>query len=311
MGDPAQLPPVGTILSPALNIDLLKSLDMKVYSSELQEVVRQSFDSGILFNASTIRKSINIEQQLDFPKLKMNFPDIINLSSENILDEIQNSYSKYGLEETKIICKSNKAANVYNNGVRNRILWREEQISSGDLLMVVKNNYFWLPEKYEMDFIANGDILEVKRIIKTQDIYGYRFTDILVNLIDFPEQQFKVKVILDVLNVETASMPADYYKILYNKLYEDYVHLGTKKKINEAIFNDPFFNALQIKFAYALTCHKSQGGQWKVVFLDHEWLNMKKFTNEVKYEFFRWLYTAFTRATEKLYLVNFNVVFFE
>ena len=190
-------------------------------------------------------------------------------------------------------------------------MWREEAISSGDLLLIVKNNYSWLPEECDIDFIANGDIVKVRKIYKKQEMYGHSFADMLIQFVDLPELEIEVKVLLDTLTSNTATMDSNYYKDLYNQLYEDYAYLGTKKEITEAIFSDPYFNALQVKFAYSLTCHKAQGGQWKCAFLDHEWLNLENFTNEIKYEFLRWLYTAFTRASEKLYLINFNKIFFE
>lgn len=312
VGDPAQLPPIGTNLSPALNEKYLNNLDLVVYSSELTDVVRQSYNSGILFNATTIRKIITKSTNYKFPKFRLkNFDDIKYINGTDVVEEIDCCYSKYGIEETKVICKTNKGTNIYNNGIRNRILWRDEEICSGDLLLVVKNNYTCLPEEAEMDFVANGDIVEVIKVLRKQEIYEHRYADLLVRFVDFPELEITIKVILDLLTLNTATMGNDYYKNLYEKIYPDYEELQNKSKINEAIFNDVFFNALQVKFAYSLTCHKSQGGQWKCVFIDHEWLNIENFSNETKYEFLRWLYTAVTRASEKLYLVNFNPIFFE
>jgi len=307
LGDTAQLPPIGTLISPALDKKELESMDMKVYHSQLYQVVRQSVNSGILYNATIIRNKINNVEHL-IPKLKLDaFNDIITINGTDLIEEIDNSYSKYGLEETKIICKTNKFANNYNIGIRNRILYYESEICNGDLLMVVKNNYSWLPEDTEIDFIANGDILKVIKVGKTTEIYGYRYIDLVVNFVDFPELEIGVKVILDSLTIDAAGLDASYYKNLYNQLLENYSYIANKKKQNEAIMNDPYFNALQVKFGYAITCHKSQGGQWKSVFLDHGWIDINaiKTSAEIRYEFLRWLYTAFTRASEKLYLVNF------
>lgn len=305
LGDSAQLPPVGTFLSPALDKNYLESMDMNVFYIELFDVVRQSLDSGILFNATLIRDSIKVGVA-ELPKLKIKgFNDVVAISGVEFLEEIENCYSKFGMEQTKVVCKTNKYANKYNQGIRNRILWYEEEITNGDLVMVVKNNYSWLPEKSEIDFIANGDILEIVRVGKKTEIYGYRYVDLLVKFIDFPSLEIEVKAILDTLNVDSAGMDSEYYKNLYNELLIDYSHIEDIKKRNEAIFNDPYYNALQIKYAYALTCHKSQGGQWKSVFIDHGWLNIESMNAEIRYEFLRWLYTAVTRASEKLYFVNF------
>ena len=191
-------------------------------------------------------------------------------------------------------------------GIRNRILWREEELSYGDLLMVVKNNYSWLPENAEIDFIANGDMLEVLKVRRHYDLYGHRYVDLYVRFVDFPDLEIEVKALLDTLAIDSAGMHANYYKELWEQLEIDYQEITDIKKRHEAILKDPYYNALQIKYAYALTCHKSQGGQWKSVFIDHGWLNKEEITDEGKYEFLRWLYTAITRATEKLYLVNFD-----
>ena len=190
-------------------------------------------------------------------------------------------------------------------------MWKEEDISHGDLLMVVKNNYSWLPEKAEIDFIANGDIIEVIRIGKRQELYGHTYVDLTVSFTDYPALEIDVKAIIDTLSLDAPAMPSNYYKDLYQQLQLDYAHISDSNKRHEEILKDPYFNALQIKFAYAVTCHKSQGGQWKVVFVDHGWLNKEAMTPQNKYEFLRWLYTAVTRATDKLYLVNFDKEFLE
>lgn len=311
LGDVAQLPPVGTNLSPALDPLFLDTLNMKVYVSELNEVVRQASESGILNNATLIREKLFTEDY-SLPQLKLkDFNDIIYLKGSELLEEIESCYSKYGRDETKIICRSNKTANKYNLGIRNRILWMEEDISHGDLLMIVKNNYFWLPENSEIDFIANGDIVEVVRLGKRYELYGHNYIDITIKFVDFPNLEIEVKAILDTLTVDTPSMDNNYYKDLYQQLLIDYQDVVDSKKRHEKILADPYFNAVQIKFAYALTCHKAQGGQWKTVFIDHGWLKTEEMTPENKYEFLRWLYTAITRATEKLYLANFDKEFLE
>jgi exodeoxyribonuclease-5 len=306
LGDLAQLPPVGTLLSPALSKSYLELLDMKVYTSELEDVVRQSSKSGILHNATLIRHSVTSES-FDFPKIKLKgFEDVISITGAELLEELENCYSKFGMHETKVICRTNKYANKYNLGIRNRILWLEEELTNGDLLMIVKNNYSWLPEKAEIDFIANGDIVEVVRVGKKIELYGYRYVDLTIKFVDFPDLEIDVKTVLNSLTTDLAGMETTYHKDLYRQLQLDYEHISDSKKRHEAILNDPYFNAIQIKYAYALTCHKSQGGQWKTVFVDHGWFNFENMNQEQRTEFFRWLYTAFTRATEKLYLVNFS-----
>ncbi len=309
VGDTAQLPPVGTLLSPALDKKYLESLNMKVFVSELSDVVRQTAESGILHNATKLRHNLGLEN-LCMPELtEGNYPDVKCVSGSELLEEIENCYAKFGEDETKIICRSNKTAGKYNLGIRNRIMWKEEEITNGDLLMIVKNNYSWLPENAEIDFIANGDIVEVVRVGKKYDLFNHRYVDLTIKFVDFPMLEIETKAILDTLSSDSPAMDNNYYKDLYNLLSIDYGDISDSKKRHEAILADPYFNALQIKFAYALTCHKSQGGQWKVVFVDHGFIKPEELTPEDKYAFTRWLYTAVTRATEKLYLVNFSKEF--
>jgi len=277
---------------------------MKVYESELTEVVRQSSKSEILENATNLR--LNLINDTPLPKLKAGFGDVVFLNGAELLEELENCFSKFGEDETKVICRSNKTAGKYNIGIRSRILWKEEEISHGDLLMVVKNNYSWLPENEEIDFIANGDIIEVRRVGKKYELYGHRYVDLNIRFVDYPELECEVKAILDTLTSDQPSMEADYYKDLYAQLQEDYADITDSKKRHETILADPYFNALQIKFAYAITCHKAQGGQWKAVFLDHGYLKPDELSPEDRYAFTRWLYTGITRATEKLYLVNWD-----
>ncbi len=306
LGDTAQLPPIGTNLSPALDDNYLRVMGMKIYSVELTDVVRQDENSGILENANLIR-NILADKNYKLPKIELKeYNDIKNISGVDLLDELESCYSKYGENETKIICRSNKYANKYNLGIRNRILWKEEDISYGDLLMVVKNNYSWLPKDAEIDFIANGDIIEVIGIGKRYELYGHKYIDLTVKFIDYPNLEIDVKAILDTINIEAPAMNNNYYSDLYQQLQIDYEDIADSNKRHEEILKDPYYNALQIKFAYALTCHKSQGGQWKAVFIDYGWLNFDNMQQEEIYQFLRWLYTAFTRPTEKLYMVNFS-----
>ena len=307
IGDTAQLPPVGIDISPALDSKQLKQFDLNVKEFLLTEVVLQSKESGVLQNATNIRNQIASEN-FRFPKLAVeDQDDVFKLPGNELIDAINDSYDKNGFEETIIITRSNKRANQYNNGIRSQILWREEEIAVGDFLMVVKNNYFWIDENDKLDFIANGDIAEILDIKSYQEQYGFRFADVVLKLIDYDNLEIECKIILDTLNINTASLSSDDNKKLFYNILEDYKNEKTKKKQFQGVKNDEFFNALQVKFAYAITCHKAQGGQWKNVFIDHGYLTEEMMDKE----YLRWLYTAFTRPTEKLFLVNFNKRFFE
>ena len=304
-GDTAQLPPVGSVLSPALDPDALKDYGFGLISAELKQVVRQSEDSGVLMNATKVRLQI-AEQELVHPSLDCdNFKDIIRISGEELIDEITASYGTCGLEGTIIVVNSNKQANRYNQGIRNRIFFREEEISPGDMVMVVKNNYFLIEEEDETGFIANGDIAEVKRIRKYEEKFGFRFADMLLKFTDY-DLEVESKVMLDVLQLDTPALPPDKGRELFQNVLADYLYLKTRKKQIEAVRNDPYFNALQVKFSYAVTCHKAQGGQWERVFIDQGMFNRQ----EISIDYLRWFYTAITRATDKLYLVNFPDVWF-
>lgn len=310
IGDPGQLPPVGLNISPALDKMKLEMHGFRTHQRMLKQVVRQSQLSGILFNASHIRELIEKEKK-DIPKLNVaSFDDIINLNGSELIDELIQCYENYGMEETMVVCRSNKRANIFNKGIRNSVLFYDEQINTGDFLMVVKNNYYWLKneqEDQEADFIANGDIVQLVRIKKYEERYGFHFVDVIIRLPDKDDEELEVKLLLETLEQETPSLPAEDNKRLFFSVYEDYEHLKPKKAAYDAVKNDPFFNALQVKFAYAVTCHKAQGGQWKAVFVDPGY-----FTKEMmSIEYLRWLYTALTRASERLYLVNFSKEFFE
>ncbi len=301
VGDTAQLPPVGLDMSPALSRERLESFGYRVREIELTDVVRQAEDSGILHNATSIRNLITDGLE-DYPRFNFDaFPDITMISGAELLETISASYDRYGTSDTIVVTRSNKRANKFNAGIRSQILWREEQLSPGDLLMVVKNNYFWKDEDKRIDFIANGDIIRVEKVLSTEEVHGHKFANILISLPDYKDIEMEVKVLLDVIDLEAPSLNYDQQKTLYLSVAEDYPDEPSKRKVAEKISTDPYYNALQVKFAYAVTCHKAQGGQWKSVFLDQGY-----FTEEMlSLDYLRWLYTAFTRASEKLYLVNF------
>jgi exodeoxyribonuclease-5 len=300
-GDTAQLPPVGSVLSPALDPDSLREYGFGLISSELKQVVRQSEDSGVLMNATSVRLQI-AEHELVHPSLDCeNFKDIKRISGEDLIEEISASYGTCGLEGTIIVVNSNKQANRYNQGIRNRIFFRDEEISAGDMVMVVKNNYFLTEEGEDPGFIANGDIAEVKRIRKYEEKFGFRFADMLLKFTDY-DLEIESKVMLDVLQLDTPSLPPDKGRELFQNVLSDYLYLKTRRKQIEAVRNDRYFNALQVKFSYAVTCHKAQGGQWQRVFIDQGMFNRQ----EISIDYLRWFYTAITRATDRLYLVNFS-----
>jgi exodeoxyribonuclease-5 len=307
VGDTAQLPPVGSILSPALDQKALERYGFALRSAELRQVLRQSESSGVLMNATRVRLQIS-ENNLVHPLMDCtNFRDVIRLSGEDLIEELSASYGTCGLEGTIIVVNSNKQANRYNQGIRNRIFFREEEISTGDMVMVVKNNYFLVEDDDEgPGFIANGDIAEIKKIRKYEECYGFRFAEMTLY---FPDYDFEVesKVMMDVLHLDTPTLPAEKNSELFRNILADYIEIRTRKKQFEAVRNDPWFNALQIKFAYAVTCHKAQGGQWERVFIDQGMFNR----NEITMDYLRWFYTALTRSTDRVYLVNFKDEWFD
>ena len=305
VGDIAQLPPVGSVLSPALDESVLRGYGFGIKSAELKEVVRQSKKSGVLVNATAVRHQIE-DGEISRPQLICNkFSDIERIAGENIIEEISASYGTCGVEGTIIVVNSNKQANKYNQGIRNRIFFREEEISSGDLVMVVKNNYSLIREEQGPGFVANGDIAEIKKIRKYEERFGFRFAEMQLRFTDY-DYEVESKVLLDVLHLDSPSLPAERQRELFNSIIEDYSHVKSRKKQIEAVREDPYFNALQIKFSYAVTCHKAQGGQWERVFIDQGMFNAQ----ETTIDYLRWLYTALTRATGKLFLVNFRDDFF-
>jgi exodeoxyribonuclease-5 len=305
VGDQGQLPPVGSDFSPALNEDYLTKTfpQITLFSFVLKEILRQKESSGILQNAFNLRPEGKQKKIVFNP----NQIDFIKLTGEDMHDALESAFGKYGLDETMVICRSNKRANAFNHQIRNRILWREEQLVGGDLLMVVRNNYFWLEDNSPLGFIANGEIVEVKKVMRIDEMYGLRFATLRVAFVDYPNMEpIEVKAILDVLDVEQPNLPREVMKHLFFEVEKDYAHELNKKKRYELILKDPYFNALQIKYAYAVTCHKSQGGEWACVFIDQGFIEDDMINDEFK----RWLYTAITRASEKVYLVNFNETFF-
>jgi exodeoxyribonuclease-5 len=306
VGDTAQLPPVGSTISPALEPGTLGGYGFGLISCELKQVVRQSETSGILMNATRLRLQV-AETNLVHPSIDcINYKDTIRISGEDLIDEISTAYGQCGMEGTIIVVNSNKQANRYNQGIRNRIFFREEEVSAGDMVMVVKNNYFLMEEGEDgAGFIANGDIAEVKKIRKYEERYGFRFADMVLKFPDY-DLEVESKVMLDVLHLDTPALPSDKNKELYQNVQADYISLKTRKLQFEAVRSNPYFNALQIKFAYAVTCHKAQGGQWERVFIDQGMFNR----NEITIDYLRWFYTALTRSTDKVYLVNFAEDFF-
>ena len=301
VGDKAQLPPVGFSVSPALDPSTL-AIYGETIRVELTDVVRQTAESGVLTNATLIRRNIDngITQLPDF-KLK-GFLDIVQINGTDVQETLDSAYSEYGEDNVIVICRSNVRANNYNNGVRATIFGRDEELTSGDRLMVVKNHYgVFGTEAKPIDFIANGDIVEVVRIRRYEERYGFRFADVLLRLPDYDDIEIESKLMLDTLSIETPSLSAERNKELFFAANEDYSHITSKRKRYKAVREDPYFNALQVKYAYALTCHKAQGGQWKAVVLDQLF-----FKDDLQLEDLRWLYTAFTRASERLYLVNFE-----
>lgn len=309
VGDSGQLPPVGESVSPALDIAELETYGMNVDSAVLSNVVRQANESGILFNATQLRRRVDdaAEGQNPFPKFTLSgFKDVERITGAELLEKLEYSYDHNGLLDTLVVTRSNKNAGIYNAGIRSRIFWREEQISSGDIVMVVKNNYFYTKDMKETDFIANGDIAEVTRVGRYEYLYGFTFVNVDLRFPDYDNLEFSAKIILECLNSQSPALTNEDSERLYKAVCEDYAGMN-KRDMYKEIKKNEYFNALQVKFAYAVTCHKSQGGQWSNVFIDQGYI-----TDEmIDREYLRWLYTAFTRATEKVYLVNFKNEFFE
>ena len=315
MGDTAQLPPVGEEQSPALFADALKGYGLEVQEVDLTQVVRQERQSGILWNATRLRQLIAEDECGALPRIKVTgFADIKVLPGNELIDALEACYDHDGLDETIVVCRSNKRTNIYNNGIRAQILWREDELNTGDLLMVAKNNYFWTEqlqtdmlrngEKKEAvaqipDFIANGETAIVRRVRRTRELYGFRFADVTVRFQDY-DLELDIKILLDTLQTDTPALPKELNDKLFFTILEDYDDIPTKAGKMKKMKADPHYNVVQVKYAYAITCHKAQGGQWMNVFLDIGYMTEEMLGED----FYRWLYTAFTRATHRLYLVN-------
>ena len=312
LGDTAQLPPVGEADSPALRRTVLERYGMKVAAASLTTVVRQDEQTGILWNATRIRTVISRELFGELPKIRFSqFADVVNIPGDQLIETLSDCYRDYGLEETMVVCRSNKRANIYNNGIRGQILWRESELETGDLVMVAKNNYFWVDKARKdtgipapeddsgMEFIANGDIAVVQRVRNIRELFGFKFADCTLLFPDY-DDELDATVLLDTLQAEAPALTPQQNEQLFNKVMEDYMDIPLKQERLKKMRQDPFYNALQLKYAYAVTCHKAQGGQWTNIFIDQGYLPED---TSVK-DYCRWLYTAMTRATTHLYLVN-------
>lgn len=301
IGDDAQLPPVGEDESPALSAEVLSGYGLDVTECILTEVIRYSGRNGILSNATMLRERMAADDIYDLPVLMLKgYEDISSIPGSELIEAINSSYNEVGMDETMVICRSNKRAYLYNKGIRNTILYREEELSTGDILMIAKNNYHWTADCKEMDFIANGDIAVVRRVRRTQEMYGFRFADVVLSFPDHNDIEFELKILLDTLHSDYPSLSKEDSDRLFNAVMEDYSDITNKKERMKKLKEDSFYNALQVKYAYAVTCHKAQGGQWKRIFIDQGYITEDTFTPD----YYRWLYTALTRASEKLYLVN-------
>jgi exodeoxyribonuclease-5 len=307
IGDTAQLPPVKLAISPALDQDKLSlNYNKEVYMMELDEVVRQATDSGILCNATALRERLHYFDT-DFKFDLSGFSDIVRLvDGYEIQEAIDDAYSNKGKEETAIIVRSNKRANQYNQQIRSRILFNENELSAGDYLMVVKNNYFWLKAASEAGFIANGDVIEVLEIFNFKELYGFKFAEVRCRMVDYEDMKpFETVLLLDTIEAETPSLPYEDSNRLYQEVSKDYQNESSKYRKFLKVKGNKYFNALQVKFSYAITCHKSQGGQWDTVFIEQPYL-----PDGPSKEYYRWLYTAVTRAKDTLYLIGFKDDFF-
>ena len=316
IGDKAQLPPVGEEESPALSAAMLQGYGLSVYECDLNEVVRQSQQSGILFNATRIRQMITHDDITQLPKIRFSgFSDIREMPGAELIEALGDSYHHVGLDDTIVVTRSNKRANIFNQGIRNMVLDREEELESGDMLMIVKNNYYWMEEERKKikesaerkvqsnelpAFLANGDRAKVMKVSRRIELYGFHFATLLLKFPDYDNYELEATVLLDTLTSEASALTHDQQEQLFRKIEEDYQDIPLKADRMKAIRQDPYFNALQVKFAYAVTCHKAQGGQWSHVYVDQGYMTDEMLTPD----YIHWLYTAFTRATEMLYLVN-------
>lgn len=317
IGDDAQLPPVGEEYSPALSAEMLTSYGLDVLQCELKEVVRQAADAGILWNATRLRLLIAQEEFFCFPALKVKgFADIVVVQGCDLIEQLEQSYNRCGTDQTIVITRSNKRAAIYNNGIRARILDMEGELSGGDQLIVAKNNYFWTDLKRSTEenqtghrrgygtlafpFIANGDVARVKRVRNERSFYGFRFCDATLHFPDYDDREIELTLLLDTLQSEAPALTRHQQEELFQRICEDYPEIRVRKELMEKVRKDIYYNALQVKYAYAITCHKAQGGQWEHVYIDQGYVGEEQLTAD----YFRWLYTALTRATERVFLVN-------
>ena len=311
IGDKAQLPPVGEEESPALHAAMLEGYGLKVYECDLNEVLRQSEESGILYNATMIRQMITHDDITQLPKIHFaGYSDIKPMPGAELIEALADSYHRVGLDDTIVVTRSNKRANIFNQGIRNMVLDREEELSQGDILMIVKNNYYWMEEERKSNnklqsndipaFLANGDRAKVLKVRRRIDLYGFRFATLLLQFPDYDNYELEATVLLDTLTSEAPALTHEQQEQLFHQIEEDYQDIPLKADRMKAIRQDQFFNALQVKFAYAVTCHKAQGGQWAHVYVDQGYMT----DDMLNPDYIHWLYTAFTRATEMLYLVN-------
>ncbi|WP_273412683.1 ATP-dependent DNA helicase [Prevotella aurantiaca] len=301
IGDKAQLPPIGEEESPALRSDMLKSYGLEVYECDLNEVLRQSQHSGILWNATAIREMITRNTATQLPKIKLKgFADISIVPGNELIESLASSYSVVGIDETMVITRSNKRANIFNQGIRNTILGREEELTTGDLVMVVKNKYLEKDRSTDISFIANGDHAVIRRVRNIRELYGFRFADASLEFPDYNNTELDTVVVLDTLTTEAPALTREQNDKLFQSVMEDYADVPRKADRMKQLREDAYFNAMQIKFGYAVTCHKAQGGQWAHIYLDQGYMTDEILTPD----YIHWLYTAFTRATEHLYLVN-------
>lgn len=311
IGDKAQLPPVGEEESPALHAAMLEGYGLKVYECDLNEVLRQSEESGILYNATMIRQMITHDDITQLPKIHFaGYSDIKPMPGAELIEALVDSYHHVGLDDTIVVTRSNKRANIFNQGIRNMVLDREEELSQGDILMIVKNNYYWMEEERKSNnklqsneipaFLANGDRAKVLKVRRRIDLYGFRFATLLLQFPDYDNYELEATVLLDTLMSEAPALTHEQQEQLFHQIEEDYQDIPLKADRMKAIRQDQFFNALQVKFAYAVTCHKAQGGQWAHVYVDQGYMT----DDMLNPDYIHWLYTAFTRATEMLYLVN-------
>ena len=311
IGDKAQLPPVGEEESPALHAAMLEGYGLKVYECDLNEVLRQSEESGILYNATMIRQMITHDDITQLPKIHFaGYSDIKQMPGAELIEALADSYHHVGLDDTIVVTRSNKRANIFNQGIRNMVLDREEELSQGDILMIVKNNYYWMEEERKSNnklqsneipaFLANGDRAKVLKVRRRIDLYGFRFATLLLRFPDYGNYELEATVLLDTLTSEAPALTHEQQEQLFHQIEEDYQDIPLKTDRMKAIRQNQFFNALQVKFAYAVTCHKAQGGQWAHVYVDQGYMT----DDMLNPDYIHWLYTAFTRATEMLYLVN-------